>query len=145
MNTIRRCYNISELATDVVKLDTPTIADIKRPVRAVKKTVGLIELGAGAVLEKQFLAPLLSKLPLPAAELNEFIEIIILGLANSQISQSDLSNLISGATISSIQRLSDKLIERVKSMMKIGSGVKLTGQPVIQQNYYENYTEGDAF
>jgi len=109
----------------------------------VKKTLGIVELGAGAVLEKQFLAPLLAKLPLPATELNEFIEIILLGLANSQISQSDLSNIISGATISSIQRLSDKLIERVKSGIGVKRAIQSV-QPVAPVSAY-NSTGGDAF
>jgi len=138
---------LTELASEVVTVDTPKVQDITQPKKIVKKGLGVIELGLGGIAERNLIAPLVNKLPLPASELNDLIELVVLGLANGVTDNNDINNILSGAIVGSMSRLSEKIIERLKSVLKIGANsVKLTGQPVIQQyQQYENYTEGDAF
>jgi len=108
---------MTELASEVVSVDTPKVSDITQPKKIAKKGIGIIELGLGGIAERNLIAPLVNKLPLPASELNDLIELIVLGLANGVTDNNDVNNMLSGAIVGSMTRLSEKIIERIKSLV----------------------------
>jgi hypothetical protein len=108
---------MTELASEVVSVDTPKVQDITQPKKLARKGLGIIELGLGGIAERNLIAPLLNKIPLPASELGDLLELIIFGLANGVTDNNDINNVVSGAIVGSMTRLSEKIIERIKSLI----------------------------
>lgn len=133
---------MTELASEVVSVDIPKVQDITQPKKVMKKGLGIIELGLGSIAERNLIAPLMNKIPLPASELNDLIELIVLGLANRVTDNNDINNIVSGAIVGSMSRLSEKLIERIKSVIGVKRALQSV-QPVAPVSAYN--TGGDAF
>ena len=109
-----------------------------------KKTAGILELGAGALAEKQIVQPILQKLPIPVPEIADGLEIVALGAIQSLSEQNDVNNIIGGAIVASTLRLADRLINRVKQLADRTKIVKVTGPPANIQSY-DSFSGGDAF
>ena len=135
---------ISELSDEIVKIDTPAVNDLAKPKKLMKKTVGLLELGAGALAEKQIMQPIAQKIPIPIPEVVDAVEIVALGAIQSMTDQNDLNNIIGGAIVASSLRLADRLIARLKQLVDKTKSVKLAGPPAISQSY-DSFVGGDAF
>lgn len=118
--------------------------DLTKPKKMLKKAAGILELGAGALAEKQIIQPILQKLAIPVPELVDGVEILALGAIQSMSDQNDINNVLGGAIVASTLRLADRIINRLKQLADKAKFVKLSGTPAISQSY-DSFVGGDAF